>query len=92
MGKKTSNSNHCSFCGRNEQEVNLLISGMTGYICDMCTEQAHEIVNESFKSSSKSEMGLSLSSLPRPTQIKEFLDQYVIKQDNAKRFFVGIGL
>src|SRR5690554_1944651 len=86
MGKKTSNSNHCSFCGRNEQEVNLLISGMTGYICDMCTEQAHEIVNESFKSSSKSEMGLSLSSLPRPTQIKEFLDQYVIKQDNAKRF------
>jgi ATP-dependent Clp protease ATP-binding subunit ClpX len=86
MGKKTTNGNQCSFCGRNEREVNLLISGMTGFICDMCTEQAHEIVNESFKSSSKSDHGLSLSSLPKPAQIKEFLDQYVIKQDNAKRF------
>lgn len=86
MGKKTTSGNQCSFCGRNEREVNLLISGMTGYICDMCTEQAHEIVNETFKSSSKSDHGLSLSSLPKPAQIKEFLDQYVIKQDNAKRF------
>ncbi len=86
MGKKTTSGNQCSFCGRNEREVNLLISGMTGFICDMCTEQAHEIVNETFKSSAKSDHGLSLSSLPKPAQIKEFLDQYVIKQDNAKRF------
>ncbi|HHU95659.1 MAG: ATP-dependent Clp protease ATP-binding subunit ClpX [Bacteroidota bacterium] len=86
MGKKTTSGNQCSFCGRNEREVNLLISGMTGFICDMCTEQAHEIVNETFKSSSKSDHGLTLSSLPKPAQIKEFLDQYVIKQDNAKRF------
>ncbi len=86
MGKKTTSGNQCSFCGRNEREVNLLISGMTGFICDMCTEQAHEIVNESFKGSAKSDHGLSLSSLPKPAQIKEFLDQYVIKQDNAKRF------
>ena len=86
MAKKASSSNHCSFCGRSEQEVSLLISGMTGYICDLCTEQAHEIVNDSFKSSDKSDIGISLASLPKPAQIKEFLDQYVIRQDNAKRF------
>ncbi|MFA7389237.1 MAG: ATP-dependent Clp protease ATP-binding subunit ClpX, partial [Proteiniphilum sp.] len=83
---KANSSNHCSFCGRSEQEVNLLISGMTGYICDMCAEQAHEIVNETFKGSAKSDVGISLSSLPKPAQIKEFLDQYVIQQENAKRF------
>ena len=86
MAKKANSSNHCSFCGRSEQEVNLLISGMTGFICDMCAEQAHEIVNDSFQSNTKSDIGLSLSTLPKPTQIKEFLDQYVIKQDSAKRF------
>lgn len=86
MAKKTNSSNHCSFCGRSEQEVNLLISGMTGYICDMCAEQAHEIVNDTFKSNSKTDPGISLATLPKPAQIKEFLDQYVIKQDNAKRF------
>ena len=66
--------------------MNLLISGITGFICDMCAEQAHEIVNDSFKGTGKSDIGISLSSLPKPAQIKEFLDQYVIKQDNAKRF------
>ncbi|MFA6852959.1 MAG: ATP-dependent Clp protease ATP-binding subunit ClpX [Bacteroidales bacterium] len=86
MAKKANSSNHCSFCGRSEQEVNLLISGVTGYICDMCTEQAHEIVNDSFKSSGKSDVGITLSTLPKPTQIKNFLDQYIIKQDSAKKF------
>ena len=86
MAKKANSSNHCSFCGRSEQEVNILISGVTGYICDMCTEQAHEIVNDSFKSSGKSDVGITLSTLPKPTQIKDFLDQYIIKQDSAKKF------
>ncbi|MBF6598399.1 MAG: ATP-dependent Clp protease ATP-binding subunit ClpX [Fermentimonas sp.] len=86
MAKKANSSNHCSFCGRSEQEVNLLISGMTGYICDMCTEQAHEIVNDSVKSNGKSDAGITFSSLPKPAQLKEFLDQYIIKQDSAKRF------
>lgn len=86
MAKKANSSNHCSFCGRSEQEVNLLISGMTGYICDMCAEQAHEIVNDTFKSNAKKDPGISLLTLPKPAQIKEFLDQYVIKQDSAKRF------
>ena len=86
MAKKANTSNHCSFCGRSEQEVNLLISGMTGYICDMCTEQAHEIVSDSFKNNGKSDVGITFSSLPKPAQIKEFLDEYIIKQDSAKRF------
>lgn len=86
MAKKSNNGNNCSFCGRTESEVNLLISGMTGYICDMCSEQAHEIVNDTFKSKGKSDLGISLTSLPKPAQIKEFLDQYIIGQDNAKRF------
>jgi len=49
IGKKANSSNHCSFCGRSENEVTLLISGVSGFICDMCAEQAHEIVNETFK-------------------------------------------
>lgn len=86
MAKKANSSNHCSFCGRSEQEVNLLISGVTSYICDMCAEQAHEIVNETFKGNKKNDPGINLASLPKPAQIKEFLDQYVIRQENAKRF------
>lgn len=86
MAKKSNSSNHCSFCGRSEQEVNLLISGMTGYICDMCAEQAHAIVDETFKGNKKNDLGINLESLPKPAQIKEFLDQYVIRQENAKRF------
>ncbi len=86
MAKKSNSNNHCSFCGRSEQEVNLLISGMTGFICDLCVEQAHEIVNDSFQSNKKSDIGLSLSTLPKPAQIKEFLDEFVIKQESAKRF------
>lgn len=87
MAKKTNNSNNnCSFCGRSESETSLLISGVSGYICDMCTEQAHEIVNESFKNSKKSTPDITLQTLPKPKEIKEFLDQYVIGQDTAKRF------
>ena len=86
MAKKANSSNHCSFCGRSENDTNLLIAGISGYICDMCAEQAHEIVGETFKSNGKSSPDITLASLPKPKQIKEFLDQYVIGQDNAKRF------
>lgn len=86
MAKKANSSNHCSFCGRSENDVNLLISGISSYICDMCSEQAHDIVNEAFKKDGKSAPDISLSSLPKPKQIKEFLDQYVIGQDSAKRY------
>ncbi|MDR0334172.1 MAG: ATP-dependent Clp protease ATP-binding subunit ClpX [Dysgonamonadaceae bacterium] len=86
MSKKANSGKYCSFCGRSEKECNVLISGVSGEICDICAEQAHEIVNETFKSSGKADPSISLSSLPKPAQIKEFLDQYIIGQDNAKRF------
>lgn len=85
MAKKSNNGNHCSFCGRDESETSLLIAGVSGYICDMCADQAHEIVNENLKNKSNSPK-LNFNSLPKPTQIKEFLDQYVIGQDSAKRY------
>ncbi|MDD2244869.1 MAG: ATP-dependent Clp protease ATP-binding subunit ClpX [Dysgonamonadaceae bacterium] len=86
MAKKTTGENHCSFCGRDENEVNVLISGTSGFICDVCVEQAHGIVDEAFKSSKKSKLNFSMASLPKPKEIKDFLDQYVIGQDSAKRY------
>ncbi len=80
--------NKCSFCGRNEKEVKLLISGINGYICESCSQQAYEIVQTSgVLSSSTSGAGkLDLDKLPKPKEIKDYLDQYVIGQDEAKRF------
>ena len=86
MAKKSNSSNHCSFCGRSENEVTILLSGISGYICDMCAEQAHEIINESCKGLKKQPTNFAITNLPKPKQIKEFLDQYVIVQDMAKRF------
>ncbi|MFA6837426.1 MAG: ATP-dependent Clp protease ATP-binding subunit ClpX [Dysgonamonadaceae bacterium] len=86
MAKKTTGENHCSFCGRDEGEVNVLISGTSGFICDVCVEQAHGIVDEAFKGSKKSKTNLSMDLLPKPKEIKDFLDQYIIGQDSAKRY------
>ncbi len=73
----------CSFCGREKKEVNLLIAGMEGHICDNCVEQAHAIVAEEFKKDEGFDTtGLKLL---KPTEIKKFLDQYVIGQDQAKK-------
>ncbi|MBN1924439.1 MAG: ATP-dependent Clp protease ATP-binding subunit ClpX [Prolixibacteraceae bacterium] len=73
----------CSFCGRIKDEVDLLIAGMDGHICDRCIEQAHSIVQEEFKSKGTFDMkGIVLM---KPKQIKEFLDSYVIGQDHAKK-------
>ncbi|HNW49464.1 MAG TPA: ATP-dependent Clp protease ATP-binding subunit ClpX [Prolixibacteraceae bacterium] len=73
----------CSFCGRNKDEVDLLIAGMDGHICDRCIEQAHAIIEEEFRS--KGTFDLGSVELMKPKQIKEFLDQYVIGQDHAKK-------
>src|SRR5574344_183963 len=81
MAKKE--EGRCSFCGRSESEVALLIHGATGAICSDCVERAEEIVNETIQK--KSKFDLSLSNLPKPMQIKQFLDQYVIGQDEAKK-------
>lgn len=77
----------CNFCGRSRSEVGLLISGLNGFICDECAEQAHDIVAETFKKLKKESGGLDvgLEELPKPKDIKEFLDGYVIGQDEAKR-------
>jgi ATP-dependent Clp protease ATP-binding subunit ClpX len=74
----------CSFCGRKKNEVELLIAGMEGHICDRCIEQAHNIVEEELKSKSDS-FDLKSIELMKPAQIKEFLDKYVIGQDHAKK-------
>lgn len=85
MGKKANSSNKCSFCGRSESEVNLLISGTSGFICDTCSNQAYEIVEETLKKP-KTTNDISLESLPKPKEIKEFLDLYIIGQEDAKRY------
>lgn len=76
----------CSFCGRPKKEVNLLISGLDGFICDDCAQQAYEIVKEAAPSKNGSGFSLSKEDLPTPKEIKAFLDQYVIGQDAAKRY------
>ncbi len=80
----------CSFCGRSERDVQMLISGINGYICNDCAEQAYQIVQEAVKvGKAKKEgdsLGFELSELPKPKEIKEYLDQYVIGQDDAKRY------
>lgn len=73
----------CSFCGREKKEVNLLIAGIEGHICDNCVEQAHAIVDEEFrKDEGFDTKGLNLM---KPKEIKSFLDQYVIGQNQAKK-------
>lgn len=78
------NSNQCSFCGRKRKEVQMLVSGSDGYICESCIEQAHNIVKESNVKSGFSPAE-KIEDLKKPREIKEFLDQYVIGQDQAKK-------
>jgi len=73
----------CSFCGREKKEVNLLIAGIDGHICDRCAEQAHSIIQEEIKKDST--FSLEDIKLLKPQEVKDFLDQYVIGQDEAKR-------
>jgi ATP-dependent Clp protease ATP-binding subunit ClpX len=74
----------CSFCGRHKNQVNLLIAGQTGHICDTCAEQAYNIVAEEFKK--KNEFDLNQIKLLKPVEIKKHLDEYVIGQDSAKKY------
>ncbi len=88
MANNTTNNSskglrHCSFCGRNEHQVNFLIPSPTGvYICDFCVEACNDLISESIPEPSIE--NLTLAELPRPMQIKQTLDQYVIGQDEAK--------
>ncbi len=76
---------HCSFCGKNQNEVKKLIAGRGVYICDECIEVCINIVADEMNEIAKAEGGNSSTSLPSPSKIKEFLDQYVIGQDYAKK-------
>jgi ATP-dependent Clp protease ATP-binding subunit ClpX len=75
----------CLFCGKNRRTVNLLITGMSGAICDECAKQAYDIVQESAPKQ-KGRFLLNDKALPKPKEIKAFLDLYVIGQEEAKRF------
>jgi len=73
----------CSFCGRDKKDVRILIAGMEGHICENCIEQAHAIIEEEFKKNKN--FDLAGVELKKPKEIKAFLDQYVIGQDDAKK-------
>ncbi len=83
MSNKKENLN-CSFCGREKKDTNVLIAGINGHICDHCIRQAHGIVVEEMDLKDKKDLSKSLR-LIKPIEIKEFLDQYVIGQDEAKK-------
>jgi ATP-dependent Clp protease ATP-binding subunit ClpX len=80
----------CSFCGRSEKEVKLLITGINGYICENCAIQAYEIAQSTGLLEPQGKKGskktYDLKKVPKPMEIKEYLDQYVIGQDEAKRY------
>ena len=74
----------CSFCGRNKKDVDLMISGIHAHICDKCITQANQILSEEKKSNS-SEVGSPSFNLVKPQDMKKFLDEFVIGQDEAKK-------
>ena len=98
--------NCCSFCGRGENEVNMLITGMQGYICDECVAQAYQITQTVFHgqgaeaaernltsnqiaemaAGSKDLEAVNMSNVPKPQEIKAYLDEYIIAQDDAKKY------
>ncbi len=81
---KTNKEIKCSFCGRDKSGTNVLIAGMSGHICDQCIIQAQQIVNEESSEKLKASISSNLQLL-KPIEIKEFLDQYVIGQNEAKK-------
>ena len=78
------NPNQCSFCGRHRNEVKMLVSGQDGCICENCIEQAHTIVKDNQRGGD-GQSTTSLNELKKPKEIKAFLDEYVIGQDQAKK-------
>ena len=88
MAKKKENELlYCSFCGRSERNVALMLPGMHGCICNECAERAVELSHEYLDKMSRSMLpDLDLDTLPKPAEIKAYLDQYVIGQETAKRY------
>ena len=82
----------CSFCGRAEKDVNFLITGLNGFICDQCAQQAYQIVVEAglgpdgANRKHGGKFDVALADVPKPTEIKKYLDEYIIGQDEAKKY------
>ena len=83
MAKKQ--ESRCSFCGRAESECGILLTGLHGMICEQCSKQANEIFKEQLKGRQHRANAEELKDIPKPQEIKSYLDQYVIGQDTAKR-------
>ena len=78
---------NCSFCGRPKSEVDILIAGVTGHICENCIDQAHQIIDEEYNhTSNDSDQEFELL---KPIEIKNKLDEYVIGQDDAKKYYLS---
>src|SRR6187455_2239263 len=76
---------HCSFCGRNRDEVKILIAGQEGHICENCVEHAREIIEQELMTKDDRTPTSNKLSVKKPVEIKKFLDEYVIGQEDAKK-------
>jgi ATP-dependent Clp protease ATP-binding subunit ClpX len=76
---------HCSFCGRSRDEVKILIAGQDGHICENCVEHAQEIIAQELQLKTESQPSSFKLTVRKPTEIKKFLDEYIIGQDDAKK-------
>ncbi|MCR4569060.1 MAG: ATP-dependent Clp protease ATP-binding subunit ClpX [Bacteroidales bacterium] len=86
MSKKPTSHNHCILCGRTDTEVPFLLQGMDGYICSDCARLAAQYVDEiEHKGGKSAQAAPAMGKAPKPQEIKDYLDQYVIGQDRAKK-------
>lgn len=81
----------CSFCGRSRDEVKILIAGQQSHICENCVEHAQEIIAQEVTVKKEGDKGNFKLNVRKPIEIKKFLDEYIIGQDDAKNL-VGSGI